>query len=393
MTSGRGTTNGEPSSFSVAVNLTWCTPGRVGGSEQYLVRQLAGLGSQTSDADGAPPQVTVHLSAALGAAQPSLGVHRCAVTRWPVERRAARIIYEHGPLAWATRHADVVHHGGGTAPLWGPQPRVVTVHDLQYLHHPEYFSSTRRRYLHAMMPQSVRRAAVVCVPTAHVAAEVCAEFGIDRDRVHVVPHGVAAPSVDAAQIDEIRTRVGAHTRPMLVYPAITHPHKGHLLLLTALSQLDDDVVVVLCGGEGPAEADVRAAIDRGGFGDRVVRTGRVSDADRDALIAGADALVFPSEHEGFGAPLIEAMSMGTPAVVADIPALREVSANGTAARVVPADPAAWANAIGDVLSTPDPWITAGRDRARAYTLAASGRALLSAYRAAVGHHAPDGVPR
>jgi len=128
---------------------------------------------------------------------------------------------------------------------------------------------------------------------------------------------------------------------------------------------------------------VTADIERYGLGHRVVRTGRVPMAVRDALIVGADALVFPSEYEGFGAPLVEAMSAGTPVIAADIGALREVADNGAAARLVGASSREWADAISEVLASPDDVISAGRQRAQNYTLAASGAALIGAYRRAL----------
>ena len=364
----------------IAVNLTWCAPGRVGGSEEYLVRQLIGAAGVAADM---PMRLTVHLGADLAAARPELDVHHLSVTRWPVARRAARIAFEHGPLAYATRTADVVHHGGGTAPLWGAAPRVVTVHDLQFRHLPEYFSRGRLTYLRAMMPQSVRRAAVVCTPSAYVASDVCAAYGIDADRVVVVPHGMEPLVSDEATVARVRHDMGATERPFLVYPAITHPHKGHRRLLEAMTYLDDDIMLVLCGGQGAAEAQVMADIERHGLSHRVVRTGRVPMAVRDALIVGADALVFPSEYEGFGAPLVEAMSAGTPVIAADIGALREVADNGTAARLVGTSAREWADAIRDVLASPDDVIAAGHQRAQNYTLAASGAALIGAYQRAL----------
>ena len=77
-----------------------------------------------------------------------------------------------------------------------------------------------------------------------------------------------------------------------------------------------------------------------------MRPGRVSDADRDGLIAGAEALVFPSEYEGFGAPVLEAMALGTPVVCSDRAALPEVA--GDAALVRPLDPDAWEGALDEV---------------------------------------------
>ena len=71
-------------------------------------------------------------------------------------REFARIVAEHTWLPTKSRRADVVHHGGGTVPLLAKRPIVLTVHDLQYVEHPGYFSAARLRYLRWMMPRSVR---------------------------------------------------------------------------------------------------------------------------------------------------------------------------------------------------------------------------------------------
>lgn len=95
--------------------------------------------------------------------------------------------------------------------------------------------------------------------------------------------------------------------------------------------------VVCTGGRGAAEDVVAGCADP-----RLVRLGRVPDADRNGLIAAAVALVFPSTYEGFGAPLIEAMTLGTPIVCSDAASLPEVA--GDAAVVRPPTLDAWADA-------------------------------------------------
>ena len=366
--------------FSVAVNLLWCTPGEVGGSEEYLVRQLTGLGELDSDVTP-----TLCCTTAFADAHPDLAT-RFAM-RSPGRlggRRSARIVAEHTWLARRSSGFDVVHHGGGTTPLIGPRPILLTVHDLQYLELPQYFSRSRLNYLRLMMPRSVARAAVVATPSEFVRGTVIEAFGIDAARVVVVPHGVRTRQSSTAcgarsPTCAVRKRYGLGEGPYVVYPAITHPHKNHQLLIELLARhwTDPELRLVLLGGAGAVDADVaRSIIDRG-VGDRVVRPGRVPDADRDALIAGATALVFPSRYEGFGAPLIEAMAVGTPVVCGDHPALREVA--GTAAIVLPDDVDAWSGALDEVARRRAELVAAGRERASHYTLAASGQALVDAY--------------
>jgi glycosyltransferase involved in cell wall biosynthesis len=102
------------------------------------------------------------------------------------------------------------------------------------------------------------------------------------------------------------------------------------------------------------------------------------------LVAIAEALVFPSEYEGFGAPVLEAMALGTPVICSDRTALPEVA--GDAAVVLPPTVDAWAGALATVAARRDELIAAGLRRARAFTVADSGAALAAAY-----HRAADGT--
>lgn len=367
----------------IDVNLTWLAPSRVGGSEEYLCRQLLGLFA-AGEADDL--SVRLFCQPSFQAAHPEFS-GRAELVTTPFRRdvRGARIIAENTWLALRTRSADVVHHGGGTAPIVGRRSILLTVHDLQYLQFPQYFSRARREYLARLMPGSVKRAELVGVPSEFVRGTVIDAFGVDSDRVLVVPHGV--PDVERPRDQEIasvRALYGVGS-DYVVYPAITHPHKGHGVLLQFLAATASpkhdlhDVVVVFVGAEGSAEATLRAAADAAGVSGRVVRTGRIPTAHRDALVAGALAVVFPSEYEGFGAPLVEAMDLGVPVVASDHPAVVEVC--GDAATIVRSRSGeAWAAAVSDASSRRDQLISAGHVRRKAFTLERSGVALGGAYR-------------
>ncbi len=364
----------------VAVNLLWCVPGEVGGSEQYLVRQLLGLASQATSFEP-----SLYCLESFAAAHPELAAHYPMVTATiDGSSRPRRVVAEHTWLRRRTRDADIVHHGGGTAPMVGRRPIVLTIHDLQYRTHPGYLTPTKRRYLERTIPRSVRRAAVVAVPTEYVRATVVDAYGTDADRVVVVPHGTEPTlGANAPTASELRRHYGLGGGPMIVYPAITHPHKNHRFLLELMARhwTDPELRLVMPGGRGAAEDEVVSAIARLGLEQRVVRPGRVSEAHRDGLVAAADALVFPSEYEGFGAPVVEAMALGAPVICSDQPALAEVV--GDAGLVLPLDVDAWADALDVVAERSDKMRSAGRRRALAFTAERSGAALAGAYDLAV----------
>ncbi|MUH51317.1 MAG: glycosyltransferase [Actinobacteria bacterium] len=362
--------------IDVAVNLLWCLPGRVGGSEEYLVRQMIGLSEIES-----PYSPVLYVLPGFAAAHPELASRfRLVVAPIDGTNRARRVLAEHGWLAEQTRASALVHHGGGTVPARGKRPTVLTIHDLQYLAYPQYFSRSKRAYLQWAMPRSARRADVIAVPTEFVRRTVIEAYNISFDRVLVVPHGIEPGlGIEATDEEVLRRRFGLGDGPVIVLPAVTHPHKGHLFLLDLLAShwTDPSLRLVLTGGRGAADDAVAAAIDRLGLGDRVVRAGRVSAADRDGLISLATAMVFPSEYEGFGAPIIEAMALGTPVICSDRACVPEVA--GGAALVLPLRADAWAGALDVLTLRRDELVRAGRVRAAAFTTAASAQALVSAY--------------
>lgn len=364
----------------VAINLLWCVPGQVGGSEEYLVRQLLGMA-----AIDAPYDLTVFAPRGFTAAHPVLAaVMPIVEARTDGRSRPQRVIAENTWLARHTRAFDVVHHGGGTLPTRGNATTVLTVHDVQYLTYPDYFSPLKLRYLRSRVPASVRRATCVAVPSRYVGDSLVSAFGLPRASVHVVRHGIESSlGVNATDAALLRTRFDLGASPVLVFPAMTHPHKNHEFLLELLAHewRDDDFVVVFAGGEGRAEERVMTRARELGVTHRIRRIGRVDAHDRDGLIALADALVFPSRYEGFGAPIIEAMALGTPVIASNETALAEVV--GDAGLALPLTREAWAAAPQRMRVERDQWAQRGRTHAAGYTNRESARDLCVAYDAAL----------
>ncbi len=364
----------------VAVNLTWCVPGDVGGSEQYLVRQLLGLGAVASEF--VPTLFTVP---GFASAHPALA-ERFEMVELPVSgtSRSTRVAAEHTWLWRHTRRFPLVHHGGGTVPGVGGHPILLTVHDLQFLEYPQYFSRLKLEYLRRRMPSAVRRADLIAVPSQFVRATIVEAYGVEPARIVVVPHGVEQElGSEPTGEGELRARFGLGEGRVLVLPAATFPHKGHRFLLELLARhwTDPELRVVFVGGRGLAEDAIAARAAELGVADRVVRTGRVSTEDRDGLVRMAFALVFPTEYEGFGAPLIEAMALGTPIIASDRAAVPEVL--GAAGLSLPLDVDAWADALDTVERRRSELTSAGAVRRREFTNIKSGIALASAYRRAL----------
>jgi alpha-1,3-rhamnosyl/mannosyltransferase len=368
---------------AVAVNLLWCVPGKVGGSEEYVTRALGSLATEAPDLE-----LTLFALPGFAAAHPDLAEqHEVVVAPVEGERRSLRVVAERTWLAAQVRRRRpaLLHHPGGiVAPGSGKAPVVLSMHDIQYVAYPEYFGKAKLAWLRHELPASLARARVITTPSEFVATSLVGAHGVDPGRLTVVPHGLPADFA-TAPFDERSLRARYRIPgPFLLYPAATYPHKNHLLLLDALMRLGDrpELRLVLTGAPASGEELLRDAIEHRGLHDRVVRTGRVSDADRDALLRSADALVFPSRSEGFGAPVIEAMAVGTPVLASAETALPEVV--GPAGLLLdPDDASAWADAIEQVLDDAPlrtRLVEAGHERAGAFTAEHSAQALARAYR-------------
>jgi alpha-1,3-rhamnosyl/mannosyltransferase len=364
-------------SMRVAMNLLWCRPG-VGGSEEYLTRQLAGIA-----ANGHPVEIEVFAPRGFARRLPAVaGAFRVHEAPSDCERRPGRVLLEHTWLAARTSAFDIVHHGGGTVPVRGNRRTLLTVHDVQWVDYPHYVRPVKRAYLRTAVPRSLARAAHIATPTSFVKSTLERHFGTPAGRVSVVRHGLE-PEMDAPTPPaEVRRRYALGDGPVIVFPAITHPHKNHGFLLQLLAHAggawsDPALRVVFAGSAGHAEGDVRAMVASLGLGERVVMPGRVPAADRNGLLAIADAMVFPSEYEGFGAPLIEAMRMGAPVIASDRASIPEVV--GGAGLVLPLRADAWAGALDEVRGRRDALRAAGTARAATYTAELSARDLVDAY--------------
>jgi len=358
----------------IAINLLWCVPGKVGGSEQYLTRQLAGLcGHGEFNLHAYVPQ---GFAAAHSELVDVVHLHEMPLT---AQNRGARILYESTWLNSRTKNAQLVHHGGGTLPMRGNKNTLLTVHDVQYLTYPEYFSAVRLRYLKAMMPRSVNRARTIAVPSAYVRGVLMEKFSLSGEKIHVVRHGVEALVRSEENIAHVRKKYGLENVEYFIYPAMTHPHKNHSFLVNLLAGpwKNRNEHVVFIGSPGRAHEELLALVARLGVSDRVHIVCRVEGIERDAFVAGARALLFPSQYEGFGAPLIEAMSLGVPVVCANTASLPEVA--GEAALVLPLSLDAWSEVPNILDNTSAELVQCGHLRVQHFSLAESANDLAATY--------------
>ena len=307
------------------MNLLYLVPRQVGGTEIYARRLVAALARELADTEIV---VFCGVEAAAVLPDPEWPAN-VRVVRAPV-RAVSKPLRLAAELTWLPAAAD--HHGvellhslGTTTPLHGRAVRVMTVHDLIYQHFPGAFPPAARRGLQLVVPAGARRARPVQVSSSATKGEVVEHFGLaagqDRRR--------AARARDArrARPDRRGRSCGRASelgeRPVLLTVNAALPHKNLERLLR--------------GGRAAARAGARArrprrprhgaaagARRRAGDRQRVRMTGWLSDEDLEGLYRLAAGFVYPSLHEGFGMPVLEAMRRGTPVACADATSLPEV---------------------------------------------------------------------
>ncbi|MFI5181860.1 MAG: glycosyltransferase family 4 protein [Thermoanaerobaculia bacterium] len=235
------------------------------------------------------------------------------------------------PKSLRSRGADVLFSPLFTALFHEPDLRHVAVaHDFQELFLPDCFDEMERRRRAAFRRDLSLADHVVAVSEATMRDGV-GHAGLDAARITVLPPvaGAARRPLRTADQAQILTRLTLSPDGFAVYPANYWPHKNHDRLLRAVlraRQGAPDFTLVLCGALDARRERLLAIARDQGLDGAVRVLSYLPDADVTALLQGARFLVFPSLFEGFGIPVLEAMSLGTAVACSDIPALRELAA-------------------------------------------------------------------
>ena len=367
----------------IGINLLWMVPGVVGGSETYLSRLLSGLAERPTAFD-----YTIFALPQFADAHPELAkTFKMAYAPVSGQWKSFRVAGENSWLVKQIRRRNIalVHHAGGVVPPIHVGRPVLTVHDLQYLYYPEYFTKTKLNYLKRMLPRSCEAARLVLTPSEFTRRTVIERLNIDPSIVIVVPHGIS-PRDRTHHESEVRQRYSIPGK-FFLYPAITYPHKNHLVLVEAFAKVlraHPGTTLVLTGAKGSMEVRIASEIRHLGIEDSVRRLGYIPTADLDALYDEAVAMTFPSRFEGFGAPILEAMGRGCPVIAADATAIPEVVAD-SGWLVSPDNADQWAWAMIDLLANEenrDRYGKLGFERAKEFTWTHSADILEEAY-----HHA------
>lgn len=234
--------------------------------------------------------------------------------------------------------------------LWSPantgplmiRNQVLTIHDLSPLEHPEWFRGSFAAWYRLFLPILAKRVSIVFAPSEYVKHKVMRRFGIEN--VTVTPNGVNHsffhPDVNQKEFDLPKSYI--------LFVGSIEPRKNLDLLLRAWGEIKNDfeeTELIIVGESAHVFESVHLSYEL----ERVRFLGYVEDEILAGLYANATVFVLPSQDEGFGLPALEAMASGTPVIVSDGGALREIAGEAGLIFCL-SNPAGLKNALKECLS-------------------------------------------
>ena len=227
---------------------------------------------------------------------------------------------------------------------------VVTIHDLIFMRHPEYYNRADVKIYTKKFFRTLREADRIVAISECTRRDICELGEIDASRVDVIYQSYAprfTEEPEPAKMWQVREKYELPDRYVLCVGSIEE-RKNVLLAVKALHRLPDDVSLVIVGRQTPYSDRVHEYVFEHRMHSRVQMLHYVPDDDLPALYRMADCFVYPSRYEGFGIPIIEAISQGLP-VVACTGSCLEEAGGPDSLYVNPDDEEAMAQAISQVL--------------------------------------------
>lgn len=253
---------------------------------------------------------------------------------------------------------QLFHGLSGELPLTIAQsgiPSVVTMHDVIFRRYPEYYKWIDRKIYDYKFARACENATRIIAITECTKRDIMQFYGADENKIDVVYQGCDARFAEPiAEATLASVRAQYHLpEQFLLYVGTVETRKNVLLAVRALEQMREEALpLVIVGRETPYAAEVRNFVAKAGMSDRVLFVGHVSLEHLPALYRMARVFVYPSRFEGFGIPILEAITCGTPVVAATGSCLEEAGGD-CALYVDPDDVSAMMQALGEAMTEGD----------------------------------------
>jgi glycosyltransferase involved in cell wall biosynthesis len=292
-------------------------------------------------------------------------------------------MYQEYITFWLPWQARLFHSLAQRPPAFHFKKEIVTIFDIFPITGRDYSTPDFQRKFAALLHEAVARATRVITLSEYTAGQLVTHLKTPKEKIRVIPAGVDLPAdvLDGPQRATERERWVGKGNELILSVGVIQTRKNTLNALHALQSLPSNYRLVLAGGNGHGSEAIHDFIRTEGLGTRVVTPGYVAADRLPALYQAASVFLFPSLEEGFGFPVLEAMTYGIPVVAANTSSLPEVGGDA-ALYADPQDPAQIAEqtrrAIEDAPLRAK-MIRSGMERAREFTWSNAAEATLKVY--------------
>ncbi len=339
--------------MKIGIDLLWVRVGKCGGTESFIRNLLSGFSKYDKENEYV-------LFAAKDNAESFEKYERDSknirIVKCPTksESRVGRILWENLYLDNAAKRegVDLMYIPVYSMPRRRKKnniPYVVTIHDLQGWHYPEYFSKPRLFFLKRKWKYAVDNAEIIVATSEYVRGDIERHYSEVREKCEVIP--IPLILKDVADDKEVLDKYGVQKGKYFYTVSSLLPHKNLDTILKMLkyrekSGYKDEKLVI--SGVGGAEAiikDFKRRLSELDIEKLVVSTGFISDEERNALYKNCKAFLYPSIFEGFGMPPVEALIMGAKVVTTDRTSIKEVTEGRAEYVADPFDEVCWSESV------------------------------------------------
>ena len=292
-------------------------------------------------------------------------------------------VYQEPLTFWLPWQAQLFHSLAQRPPAFHFHQEIVTVFDIFPITGENYSTPDFRKKFSDLLLRATARAARVITSSHATERLLISHAHVPSEKIRVIPLGVDPPAIARSTSERLqeRQRILGGEGELILSVGVIQTRKNTLNMLKALKTLPANYKLVLTGGDGYGAEAIHDFIRTESLGDRVKLLGFIDDAQLARLYQAASVFLFPSFEEGFGIPVLEAMSHGVPVVTSNVSSMPEVG--GEAALYVdphnPTDIAQKVVQAVDDVTTRETLMQKGLDRAKEFTWRRTAEATLAVY--------------
>ena len=234
-------------------------------------------------------------------------------------------------------------------------PVVTVIHDLAYLHFPEYMKRSDLKFYQKNQPKFAGKSSRVLTVSEYSALDLRRQYGLRPERIEVVYNGSRFESQPPQPDPNVLERFDVQSGQYIIYTGSLHPRKNIVRLIQAFEKSEtarnENIKLVLVGRKAWDTGELFANIERSPMKDRIIHTGYLADEDLWSLLRHAMCLCYVSLFEGFGVPVLDAFHAEVPVICSNSTSLKEI-AGEAAVLVNENNPVDIARALDQVIANP-----------------------------------------